>query len=63
MLEEKDNEKKPQKIEIVKGNSKDLNISEVKDNLVLESPEENIKQNIIIPENINQTDNSNENNN
>ncbi len=63
MLEEKDNEKKPQKIEIVKGNSKDLNISEVKDNLVLESPEENIKQNIIIPENINQADNSNENNN
>ena len=63
MLEEKDNEKKPQKIEIVKGNSKDLNISKVKDNLVLESPEENIKQNIIIPENINQADNSNENNN
>lgn len=54
MIEENNqNENKPKKIEIVKGNSKDLNISEVRDNLVLENPEERRNnQNIIIPENI-----------
>lgn len=54
MIEENNqNENKPKKIEIVKGNSKDLNISEVRDNLVLENPEERLNnQNIIIPENI-----------
>lgn len=50
MFEENDNEKK-KKIEIVKGNSKDLNISKVKDSLNFEKPEENKKTNIIIPEN------------
>ena len=54
MIEENNqNENKPKKIEIVKGNSKDLNISEVRDNLVLENPKERINnQDIIIPENI-----------
>ncbi len=64
MIEENNqNENKPKKIEIVKGNSKDLNISEVRDNLVLENPEERRNnQNIIIPENIeNNTETSNEN--
>ena len=50
MFEEHEDEKK-KKIEIVQGNSKDLNISEVKDNLTFEKPEENKKENIIIPEN------------
>lgn len=50
MFEEHKDEKK-KKIEIVQGNSKDLNISEVKDNLTFEKPEENKKENIIIPEN------------
>lgn len=53
MIEESNqNEHKPKKIEIVKGNSKDLNISNVRDNLIMEKPEENQKQNIIIPENV-----------
>ena len=50
MYEEENNEKR-KKIEIVQGTSKDLNISEVKDNLTFEKPEENKKGNIIIPEN------------
>ncbi len=44
-------EKKSVKIEIVKGNPKDLNISEVKDNLSFEVVEEKNNQNIIVPEN------------
>ena len=51
MEEYKDsNEKK--KIEIVKGDSKDLNISEVKDNLAFESENKQSpkKGNIIIPQ-------------
>ena len=52
MIEENnENERKPKKIEIVKGNSKDLNISNVKDSLIIEKPEEKQNQNIIIPEN------------
>ena len=44
MIEEiNENEHKPKKIEIVKGNSKDLNISNVKDSLIIEKPEENKK--------------------
>ena len=40
MIEENnENERKPKKIEIVKGNSKDLNISNVKDSLIIEKPE------------------------
>lgn len=52
-MEEFDNneEKKNVKIEIVKGNPKDLNISEVKDNLTFEVVEEKNNQKIIIPEN------------
>ena len=50
MYEEENNEKR-KKIEIIQGTSKDLNISEVKDNLTFEKPEENKKENIIIPEN------------
>lgn len=49
MLEEKDNEKN-KKIEIVKGSSKDLNISEVRDNLTFENHKSNTKENIVIPE-------------
>ena len=57
MIEENNvNEKNPKKIEIVKGNPKDLNISNVKDSLIMEKPEENEKQNIVIPENINSQD-------
>ena len=48
---EEENNEKRKKIEIVQGTSKDLNISEVKDNLTFEKPEENKKENIIIPEN------------
>ncbi len=52
-MEEFDNneEKKNIKIEIVKGNPKDLNISEVKDNLSFEVVEEKPNQKIIVPEN------------
>ncbi len=57
MIEENDkNERKPKKIEIVQGNSKDLNISNVRDSLIMEKPEETPKQNIIIPENVNSKD-------
>lgn len=45
-------EKKDQKIEIIEGDSKDLEISDVKDNLAFEiKPEQEKKQNIIIPKN------------
>lgn len=52
-MEEFDNneEKKNVKIEIVKGNPKDLQISEVKDNLSFEVREEKNTQEIIVPEN------------
>ena len=51
-MEENNNEKKEQKIEIVKGNPKDLDISDVKDNLAFEvENEKKKKENIIIPEN------------
>lgn len=57
MIEEKnENERKPKKIEIVKGNSKDLNISNVKDSLIIEKPEEKQNQTIIIPENVDSQD-------
>lgn len=57
MIEENnENERKPKKIEIVKGNSKDLNISKVKDSLIIEKPEEKQSQNIIIPENVDSQD-------
>lgn len=52
MLEEKD-ESKNKKIEIIKGSSKDLNISEVRDNLTFENHKENQKENIVIPEILN----------
>lgn len=48
---EEQNETKRKKIEIIHGNSKDLNISEVRDNLSFEKPEEKTNKNIIIPEN------------
>lgn len=55
MKEENENDNKKIKIEIVKGNSKDLEISEVKDNLTFEVNENNPKKNgeIVIPENKN----------
>lgn len=57
MIEENnENERKPKKIEIVKGNSKDLNISNVKDSLIIEKPEEKQSQNIIIPESVDSQD-------
>ena len=57
MIEENnENERKPKKIEIVKGNSKDLNISNVKDSLIIEKPEEKQNQTIIIPENVDSQD-------
>lgn len=60
MLEEKDEKKKNEKkFKIVKGSSKDLQISDVKDNLTFEKPEENKKNNIIIPENVDDTDDNN----
>ena len=42
------------KIEIVKGNSKDLNISDVKDNLTFEVHHNDTRKNgeVIIPENL-----------
>lgn len=52
MLEEKDGNKN-KKIEIIKGSSKDLNISEVRDNLTFENHKENQKENIVIPEILN----------
>lgn len=60
MLEEKDEKKENEKkFKIVKGSSKDLQISDVKDNLTFEKPEENKKNNIIIPENVDDTDDNN----
>ena len=57
MIEEKVQEKRKQKkIEIIRGNSKDLNISNVKDSLIIEKPEENKKDNIVIPETVNSSD-------
>lgn len=54
-LEEKNekNENKPKKIKIVEGNSKDLNISPVQDNLIFEVTEDKKidKKNIVIPQN------------
>ena len=62
MIEENnENEREPKKIEIVKGNSKDLNISNVRDSLIMEKPEENQKQIIIIPENVNLKDSKEDN--
>ncbi len=59
MIEENDKNKK-KKIEIVKGSSKDLNISEVRDNLAFENHEDNKKNNIVIPETlINDEENDN----
>ena len=60
MLEEKDEKKENEKkLKIVKGSSKDLQISDVKDNLTFEKPEENKKNNIIIPENVDDTNDNN----
>ena len=60
MLEEKDEKKENEKkFKIVKGSSKDLQISDVKDNLTFEKPEENKKNNIIIPENVDDTNDNN----
>ena len=60
MLEEKDEKKENEKkLKIVKGSSKDLQISDVKDNLTFEKPEENKKNNIIIPENVEDTNDNN----
>ncbi len=57
MIEENnENERKPKKIEIVKGTSKDLNISNVKDSLIIEKPEEKQNKNIIIPESVDSQD-------
>lgn len=58
MLEEKEGNKN-KKIEIIKGSSKDLNISEVRDNLTFENHKENQKENIVIPEILN-TDEDND---
>lgn len=48
------------KFEIVQGNSKDLNFSEVKDNLTIEEHHNNVKKNgeVIVPEE--QTNGANE---
>lgn len=53
MEEKKFDEKKDKKIEIVKGDGKELDISSVKDNLnfEIESDENKVKKNIIIPKN------------
>lgn len=60
MLEEKNEiEENKKKLKIIKGSSKDLQISDVKDNLTFEKPEEAKKSNIIIPENV---DDNNDNN-
>lgn len=57
MKEEKDENIEPKKIKIVKGDSKDLKISEVRDNLSFEVSEEKAKKdNIIIPKNQNKED-------
>ncbi len=63
MIEENNqNGNKPKKIKIIQGNSKDLNISNVKDRLIIEKPEENIKQNIVIPENVETPEEKSDNN-
>lgn len=59
MEEINDDEKKKIEIEIVKGNPKDLQISDVKDNLSFEVQEEKNKQKIIVPENQKSSDSSN----
>ena len=58
MEEKKDNKYKNKKIKIVKGHSKDIVFSEVKDNLTFEVHENTTKQNgeIVIPENQNPDD-------
>ena len=50
MYEDENNE--DNKFEIVQGNSKDLNFSEVKDNLTIEEHHNNVKKNgdVIVPE-------------
>jgi hypothetical protein len=50
MYEDENNE--DNKFEIVQGNSKDLNFSEVKDNLTIEEHQNNVKKNgeVIVPE-------------
>ena len=50
MYEDENNE--DNKFEIVQGNSKDLNFSEVKDNLTIEEDHNNVKKNgdVIVPE-------------
>ncbi len=50
MDDEVNNDEK--KFEIVQGNSKDLNFSEVKDNLTIEEHHNNVKKNgdVIVPE-------------
>ena len=50
MYEDENNE--DNKFEIVQGNSKDLNFSEVKDNLTIEEQHNNVKKNadVIVPE-------------
>lgn len=48
-----ENNNKPKKITIVEGNSKDLNISPVQDNLIFEVTEDKKidEKNIVIPQN------------
>lgn len=50
---EENNKTKPKKIKIIEGNSKDLNISTVQDNLTFEVTDEKKidENNIIIPQN------------
>ena len=52
MKEENENNPNKREIEVVKGNPKDLDISEVKDNLYFEidEKEHEKKKNIVIPE-------------
>ena len=51
-LDEDTSNTEGKKLEIVKGNSKDLNISKVQDSLAFESEEnaEETKENIVVPE-------------
>ena len=57
-MEEK-NYNSDKKIEIVRGNSKELEISEVKDNLTFEVHKKNTDKEIVIPENQNTSSQSN----
>lgn len=52
-LDEDKSDTNEKKLEIVKGNSKDLNISKVQDSLPFEAEEnvEETKKNIVVPEN------------